>query len=173
MTEYIVFYMLATVIAFSALGVVLLPGVMHSALCLGLCLAGVAGIFASLGSDFVFAAQILVYVGGIAVLILFVVLLAGSASDLVTRQINGQWLPSLLICGAFSWSFLQITAYFRPLNCVASLHPGITATAVPAPTVKAIAALMLDHYAVPFELISLVLLASMTGAVLFGRRKAQ
>ncbi|MDO8803206.1 MAG: NADH-quinone oxidoreductase subunit J [Elusimicrobiota bacterium] len=163
MIEQIVFYMLASVILLSALGVVLLPGLMHSALCLGLCLAGVAGIFASLGSDFIFAAQILVYVGGIAVLILFVVLLAGSASDKVTRQINEAWLPSLLICAAFIWSFLRITAYFA----------GITAKSAAAPTVKAIAALLLGDYAVPFELISIVLLASMTGAVLFGRRKAQ
>ncbi len=163
MTETIIFYLLTAVILLSALGVVLLPGLMHSALCLGLCLAGVAGLFASLGSDFVFAAQILVYVGGIAVLILFVVLLAGSASDKVTRQVNGQWLPSLLICAAFFWAFLKITGYFS----------GIPAPAASSPSVRAIAALMLGDYAVPFELISVVLLASMTGAVLFGRRKAQ
>jgi len=163
MTEQIVFYLLAAVILLSALGVVLLPTLMHSALALGLCLAGVAGIFASLGSDFVFAAQILVFVGGIAVLILFVVLLAGSVSDRATRQVNAQWLPSLLICGLFLWAFLKIPVYFA----------GITARTAAAPTVKALAGLLLGEYAVPFELISVVLLASMTGAVLFGRRKAQ
>ncbi|MBI4801858.1 MAG: NADH-quinone oxidoreductase subunit J [Elusimicrobia bacterium] len=163
MIEQIVFYLLAAVIVLSALGVVLLRNVMHSALSLGLCLAGVAGIFASLGSDFVFAAQILVYVGGIAVLILFVVLLAGSASDLITRQINSQWLPSLVICAAFIWSYLRITAYFS----------GIAAKSAPAPTVRAIAGAMLGDYAVPFELISVVLLASMTGAALFARRKEE
>lgn len=163
MMEQLVFYILAAVIVLSALGVVLLPGVMHSALCLGLCLAGVAGIFASLGADFVFAAQVLVYVGGIAVLILFVVLLAGSASDLVTRQLNRQWLPSLLICAAFLWSFHRIIARYA----------GLTASPGAGPTVKAIARAMLGDYAVPFELISVVLLASMTGAVLFARRKAE
>ena len=163
MTEQIVFYLLAAVILLSALGVVLLPTLMHSALCLGLCLAGVAGVFASLGSDFIFAAQVLVYVGGIAVLILFVVLLAGSVSDRATRQINAAWPPALLICGLFIWAFLKIPARFA----------GITARTAAAPTVKALAGLMLGEYAVPFELISIVLLASMTGAVLFGRRKAQ
>ena len=161
MIEQIIFYLLAAVIVLSALGVVLLPGVMHSALALGLCLVGVAGIFASLGADFIFAAQILVYVGGIAVLILFVVLLAGSASDLVTRQINESWLPALLICATFGWSFFRIIAYFE----------GITASSVPVPAVRELAFAMLGDYAVPFELISIVLLASMTGAVLFGRRK--
>ena len=163
MTEQIIFYMLTAVVLFSALGVVLLPGVMHSALCLGLCLAGVAGVFASLGSDFIFAAQVLVYVGGIAVLILFVVLLAGTKADLTTRQINDAWLPALLICAAFSWSFDKITRYFS----------GIIATTAPHPTIRAMAGALLGDYAVPFELVSVVLLASMTGAVLFGRRKAE
>ncbi len=164
MTEQIIFYLLAAVITLAALGVVLLPTLMHSALCLGLCLAGVAGIFASLGSDFIFAAQILVYVGGIAVLILFVVLLAGSASGRITRQINAQWLPALLLCGLFGWAFLKIVAHFSF---------GLAPQSAPEPTVRALAGLMLGDYAVPFELISIVLLASMTGAVLFGRRKAE
>lgn len=163
MIEQIVFYMLAAVVLLSALGVVLLPGVMHSALALGLCLVGVAGVFASLGADFIFAAQILVYVGGIAVLILFVVLLAGSASDLVTRQINKAWLPALLLCAAFILSFSRITAFFA----------GIAAESAPVPAVRELAGSMLGDYAVPFELISIVLLASMTGAVLFARRKAE
>ena len=163
MTEQIVFYLLASVVILAALGVVLLPGLMHSALSLGLCLAGVAGIFALLGSDFVFAAQVLVYVGGIAVLILFVVMLAGNVSDQLARQINEQWLPSLLICVTFVWSFLRITAYFS----------GITAQSAPKPAVRELAGLLLGDYAVPFELVSVVLLASMTGAVLFGRRKAE
>lgn len=162
MIEHIVFYMLAAVIILSALGVVLLPGVMHSALALGLCLAGVAGVFASLGADFIFAAQILVYVGGIAVLILFVVLLAGRISDRARRQINEQWMAAVFICGIFIWSFWRIAGQFA----------GLKTESEPAPTVRAIADAMLGDYAVPFELISLVLLASMTGAVLFGKRKS-
>ncbi|MFH1619045.1 MAG: NADH-quinone oxidoreductase subunit J [bacterium] len=163
MIEQAVFYILASVILFSALGVVLMRSVMHSALCLGLCLAGVAGIFASLGADFLFVAQILVYVGGIAVLILFVVLLAARASDRLLRQINEQWMAALLICGLFLWTFWKTAGYFA----------GIKIKSAPAPTVRAIANMMLGEYAVPFELISLVLLASMVGAVLFGRRKAE
>lgn len=163
MIEQIVFYMLASVILLSALGVVLMRNVMHSALCLGLCLAGVAGIFASLGSDFLFAAQILVYVGGIAVLILFVVLLAGRASDQVLRQINEQWMAAALICGIFLWSFARAAGQFA----------GLTLRSEPAATTLSIAGLLLGEYAVPFELTSLILLASMVGAVLFGRRKAE
>jgi len=161
MIEQITFGMLASVVILAALGVVLMRKVMHSALCLGLCLAGVAGIFASLGSDFIFGAQILVYVGGIAVLILFVVLLAGQASDLVVRQINEQWLAAVLICMIFLWSFAKIAVQFA----------GARALTDPAPTTKAIAGLLLGDYAVPFEMTSLILLVSMVGAVIFGRRK--
>ena len=161
MIEHIIFYMLASVLVASALGVVLMRKVMHSALCLGLCLAAVAGIFASLGSDFIFGAQILVYVGGIAVLILFVVLLAGRDSDLVMRQINDQWLAALLICSVFLWSFVRVADQFsQTWACTA-----------PAPTTRAIAGLLLGDYAVPFEMTSLILLAAMVGAVIFGRRK--
>lgn len=163
MTEQIVFYLLSTLVLASALGVVLFPSVMHSALSLGLCLAGVAGLFAALGTDFIFAAQILVYVGGIAVLILFVVLLAGSASDKLRRQVNGQWFAALLICAAFLWSFMKVAGSFC---CAAGKGD-------PVSSVRSLAGLMLGEFAVPFELISVVLLASMTGAVLFGRRKAE
>ncbi|MDA8244582.1 MAG: NADH-quinone oxidoreductase subunit J [Elusimicrobia bacterium] len=164
MTEQIVFYLLAGVIALSAIGVVTLSNVMHSALSLGLCLAGVAGLFAVLGTDFIFAAQILVYVGGIAVLILFVVLLAGNNSGgKLPRQVNRQWLPALIICTAFIWAFYRITA----------VYAGNTVKLPAAASVRGIAAIMLGEFAVPFELISVVLLASMTGAVLFGRRKPE
>ena len=81
MMESIVFYSLAAVTLVSALMVVTLRNTFHSALFLGLSLAGVAGIFGTLGSDFLFAAQIMIYVSGIAVLILFVVLLSGEEGD--------------------------------------------------------------------------------------------
>lgn len=162
MIERIAFYTLAVVLVASGAGVVLLRNVMHSALALGLCLAAAAGIYASLGADFIFGAQLLVYVGGIAVLILFVVLLAGTSSDLSQRQTNRQWPAAALIGAAFLWCFAGAAGRFA--------H--VTAVTAPAPTTRAIAALLLGNYAVPFEMTSLILLAAMVGAVIFGRRKA-
>src|SRR5579862_4694489 len=97
--EQIAFYSLSALVVFSALLVVSMRNTVHSALFLGLCLAGVGGLFALLGADFLFAGQIMVYVGGIAVLIMFVVMLLGRASDLHLRQINRHWLQAFLVCG--------------------------------------------------------------------------
>ena len=71
MIQSVVFYSLAGLTILAALAVVTLRNVLHSALFLGVCLAGVAGLFASLSADFLFAVQILIYVGGISILILF------------------------------------------------------------------------------------------------------
>src|SRR2546423_13236828 len=111
--EHIIFFSLAGVTLITALGVVLMRNVLHSALSLGLCLLGVAGLFASLSADFLFAAQILIYVGGISVLILFAVLLAARASELVMRQTNEQWLAAGFVCIA---SMSALMYYLRPFK---------------------------------------------------------
>lgn len=159
MIETAVFYSLAAVTVSGALGVVLLRNVLHSAVMLGLCLLGVAGLFASLGSDFLFAAQMLVYVGGVAVLILFVVLLSGRASDLVLRQVNEMWAAAALICAVIFWGM-------RHAILGQASHAPAPA---PRPTTHALGRLLLGDWAVPFELVSLILLAALTGAILFSK----
>src|SRR5258708_2523387 len=108
----IVFYSLAAVILASALGVVLNRNTVHSSLMLGLSLAGVAGLYAALGADFLFAAQVMVYVSGIAVLIMFVVMLLGRSSDLHLRQVNDYWLVALVVCGVSSVGLLKIACSY-------------------------------------------------------------
>ncbi|MBI3552775.1 MAG: NADH-quinone oxidoreductase subunit J [Elusimicrobia bacterium] len=155
--EAIVFYSLAALVLLSAVGVVTHRNTVHSSLLLGLSLAGVAGIFASLGADFLFAGQVLIYVSGIAVLIMFVVMLLGRASDLHLRQVNNQWLAALLICCISAVGLWRIASSFRGLP-----SPG------PAkPSTALLGRLMMGDYAVPFELISLVLLAALLGAIFF------
>ncbi|MFA6028847.1 MAG: NADH-quinone oxidoreductase subunit J [Elusimicrobiota bacterium] len=158
----IVFFTLSAVVLLSALGVVLLRNTLHSALLLGLCLAGVGGLYATLGADFLFGSQLLVYVGGIAVLMLFVVMLAGRASELRLRQVNDQWLAALLICGVTFWGMQ------RYIDAFAVVRATTPAQATTAP----IGRLMLDRLALPFELISIILVAALVGAVVFSRPKA-
>ncbi|MBI4423217.1 MAG: NADH-quinone oxidoreductase subunit J [Elusimicrobia bacterium] len=160
MLEQIAFYSLALLTVGAALCVVTLRNVLHSALCLGLCLFGVAGIFATLGADFVFVSQLLVYVGGIAVLVLFVVLLAARHSELVLRQTNQQWLAGLFLSGASLWGMARYIEVYKT--------QAMTSTA--SPTTKDIARLLLTDLAVPFELVSLVLLAALAGAILYSHR---
>jgi NADH-quinone oxidoreductase subunit J len=162
MLEHIVFYSLTALVLIAALGVVTLKNTVHSALMLGLSLAGVAGLYASLGADFLFAAQIMVYVSGIAVLVMFVVMLLGRASDLHLRQVNDYWAVALVVCLLSSVGLLKIAGSFG----------GTLATAAARPGTKEIGRLFLGDYLLPFELISLLLMAALLGAVFFSHKES-
>ncbi len=163
MIEQAIFYSLAALVLACAVLVVTIRNTVHSALFLGLTLAGVAGIFAMLGADFLFAGQILIYVSGIAVLIMFVVMLLGRTSDLHLRQVNNQWLAGLLICG------ISMVGLWR----VARLFPASLAPAAARPTTRSVGLLMMGDYALPFEVVSLVLLAALLGAIFFSHSEAR
>jgi NADH-quinone oxidoreductase subunit J len=154
--ECAVFYSLAALTLICALAVVLMRNVFHSALMLGLSLAGVAGLFATLGADFLFAAQILIYVSGIAVLVLFVVLLSGRASDFVLRQVNEQWAGALVLCAVLLGAFYAIYEPYRD-----------RVFAAPKATTLDLGRYLITDYGFPFELVSLILLAAILGAMLF------
>ncbi|OIO09128.1 MAG: hypothetical protein AUJ52_06895 [Elusimicrobia bacterium CG1_02_63_36] len=157
--EQIVFYSLSAVTLIAALGVVTMRNVLHSALMLGVALMGVAGLFAALGADFLFAGQIVIYVTGVAVLVLFVVMLAGRESDLHARQTNEKWPLAVAICAVIFFGFWR---------CIAP-YAGTPTRTQPEPSTRAIGKLLLSDYALPFELISLILIAAMIGAILFSR----
>ncbi|MDX6768366.1 MAG: NADH-quinone oxidoreductase subunit J [Elusimicrobiota bacterium] len=157
MFEQIVFWSLAALTLGSALCVVLMRNTVHSSLFLGLSLAGVAGLYGSLGADFLFAAQIMVYVSGIAVLIMFAVMLLGRASDLHLRQVNDRWMAALLVCGVSAVGLCKVAASFRLAFATTPTKPGT----------HALGRLFLGEYLLPFELVSLVLLAALLGAVFF------
>ncbi|PCI40454.1 MAG: NADH-quinone oxidoreductase subunit J [Elusimicrobia bacterium] len=157
--EHIVFYSLSSVALISALGVVLMRNVLHCALMLGLSLMAVAGLFGSLGADFLFAGQIVVYVTGVAVLVLFVVMLAGRESELNSPQTNDKW-PLALVIGAITFG-----GFWRFFGAYADTY----ATTDAEPTTRGIGILLLSDYALPFELISLILIAALIGAIHFSR----
>ncbi len=155
--QQIVFYSLAALTLLSALAVVTMRNTVHSALFLGLCLAGVGGLFAFLGADFLFAGQVMVYVGGVALLVMFVVMLLGRASDLHLRQVNSQWMAALLVCAIAGVGLYRVAMSAAVAGAPAAL----------APTTHRLGRLMMGDYAVPFELVSLVLTAALLGAVFF------
>jgi NADH:ubiquinone oxidoreductase subunit 6 (subunit J) len=162
MIEQIVFYSLAALVLLAALGVVTLKNTVHSSLMLGLSLAGVAGLYAALGADFLFAAQIMVYVSGVAVLVIFVVMLLGRASDLHLRQVNEYWLVALAICGVASAGLLRLAA----------ARSGTLSAGPARPGTQIIGRLFLGEYILPFELVSLLLMAALLGAVFFSHKES-
>jgi NADH-quinone oxidoreductase subunit J len=160
MIQNAVFILLSLMVLVPAVLVVTVRNVFHSALYLVLSLTGVAGLYALLGADFLFVVQILVYAGGIMVLLLFVVLLSGSPRDWIIQQVNFQWAGALLVSAMFV-SMLAILFRFLPE----------ARTVAPAePTTAALGMLLLRDMVLPFEAVSLVLLAALVGAVLFSKR---
>lgn len=162
MMECAIFSILALMVVVPALLMVTVKNVFHSALWLILCLSGVAGMYAMLAADFVFAVQLLVYVGGVMVLLLFVVLLSGKPSDWADRQINdkawGVGLFSIFMAAALTSTILE---WHLP-------NLSIDAQA----TTGRLGQLLMNEMVLPMEVISLVLVAALVGAVYFSVKKS-
>ncbi len=157
MIETLIFGLLATVAVVPALFVVTLKNVFHCALLLTVSLLGVAGLYAFMAADFVFTVQLLVYAGGVMVILLFVVLLSGKPSDWQTAAVNERsWLAAL-----------AAVIVFVGLAVIAIEWPVTPATLVTEPTSAKLGQLLLTDMMIPFEVISLVLVAALVGAVYF------
>ena len=160
MIQIAAFYLVAALLLFSAVMVVTQRGLFTSALYLAALLSLVGVLFVMLGADFLFAAQILIYVGGILVILAFAVMLSNAEQLKSEPQTNRQWIPSLILC---SGVVLLVMAAIRK-------HPAIGALSPMAPTTRGIGRLLLGGQILPFEAVSLVLLAALVGAVLFSRK---
>jgi NADH-quinone oxidoreductase subunit J len=160
MIEAIVFLTLAAATLGSGILVVTLKNIFHAALWLVVCLSGVAALYALLGADFLFAVQILLYAGGVMVVLLFVVLLSGTPADWKGRPLNHQSLSAILAGGVLAAGVAWGGSHFT--NTV----PG------PAhPTTARLGALLMGPLVLPFEVISLVILVALIGAIFFARKQ--
>lgn len=156
----VVFLFLSLMIVVPAALTVTVKNVFHAALYLVVSLTGVAGLFAMMGADFLFVAQLLVYSGGILILLLFVVLLSGTPKDWAARAINEQWMAASLVSAFF------VAALAVLLRALPEAAPAADA----APTTSALGFLLLRDMLLPFEAVSLVLLSALVGAVHFSKK---
>jgi NAD(P)H-quinone oxidoreductase subunit 6 len=157
-----VFYLIAIITVGSAAVVAFSRNIIYSAFSLLGTFAGVAGLYVFLGADFVAGVQVLIYVGGILVLILFAVMLTHRITDVeVTNRAAGR-VPGLLIVGVFLVILIQTIRETPWVRVKEVAHQ---------PTTAKIGDLFLENYLLPFELASLVLLAAMIGAVVLSRKE--
>jgi NAD(P)H-quinone oxidoreductase subunit 6 len=157
-----VFYLVTILTVGSALMVAFSRNIIYSAFSLLGTFAGVAGLYVFLGADFVAGVQLLIYVGGILVLILFAVMLTHRITDVeITNRAAGR-IPALIITGSFVYLLIQ-TVRETPWVKVKEV--------VYQPTTAKIGDLFLDSYLLPFELASLVLLGALIGAVVLSRKE--
>jgi NADH-quinone oxidoreductase subunit J len=158
----IAFWALAAVIVLAGLAVVMLKNVFRAALALIVCFVGVAGIYITLSADFLAVVQILIYVGGISILILLAIMLTRNLSD--GSPANKLRLPAFLIAAAFLG--LVVYAVANTTFPVSSVQPQ-------GATVSGLGRLLLDNngYVLPLEISGVILLAAILGAVVLAREK--
>jgi NAD(P)H-quinone oxidoreductase subunit 6 len=157
-----VFYLIALITVVSAGMVAFSRNIIYSAFSLLGTFMGVAGLYIFLGADFVAAVQVLIYVGGILVLILFAVMLTHRITDVqITNRAAGT-IPALIVVGVLMYLLIDTMKE----------TPWAKAKEVAyAATTAKIGDLFLYTYLLPFELASLVLLAALIGAVVLSRKE--
>ncbi len=169
----IVFYVLAVLAVAGGVGVVTFRNPVHSALSLLGTFLMVAGLFVLRHAEFLAAVQLLVYAGGILVLFLFVIMLVNvrrlkPGSAFLSHQAPlavaaGVLLGALISFGLAAGKLAAPVGDPKALRTVQHTVMGNT---------EAVGWVLYRHYLVPFEIVSVVLLVAMVGAIIFGRKDA-
>jgi NADH-quinone oxidoreductase subunit J len=163
--QQVAFWIIAVAMALAAIGVVRSQNVVHAALYLIVVLAGAAAQFILVASEFVAWVQVLIYIGAIVILFLFGIMLTRapmrSEGSLDNPQKYASAVVALFLFGVLT--ALLIDAYGgKEIKLTDALvHTGNTNT---------VATSMFQSYLVPFEVVSLLLLAALIGAVVIARR---
>ncbi len=156
----VAFWVLAGVAIASAISVVLVRSMFRAAIFLVLTFFGVAGLYVTLEADFLAAVQVLVYAGAISILLIFAVLF--------TRDVNrGSTFNKTALL-----SFLVASLVFVSMVITAlSTDWVISGEAAPAATTASLADAIFNRYVLPFEIVGLLLLASIIGAIVLVRER--
>jgi len=163
-TQLICFSILSLIIIIGSLGVVLLESIVYSAFLLGGVFMSVAGLYLLLNASFVAAAQVLVYVGAINVLILFAIMLVNKKEDLKPiKYLNSRKLISSTIC--ISLLSLLVRVDLSNTWIIADPKQSIGEES----TIR-LGEHLFSDYLLPFEVASVLLLMAMIGAIVLARR---
>jgi NADH-quinone oxidoreductase subunit J len=158
--ETIAFSVLSAVLVASALAVVLSKNLFHAVLWLALALTGTAGIFLLLNAEFLAAVQLLLYAGGIVTVVVFAIVvterLVGERLVQTNRQLAGGAIVSLALFGLLA-------------NVVARTPAVAAAPAMPEDLTRVLGETVLTRFVLPFELLAVLMLAALLGAVYFAR----
>ena len=148
------FIVIAILTLAGALAAASLRKLIHAALCLVIAFVGIAAFFFLLGAEFVGLVQVFVYVGAVAVLIVFTILLTRHADE-NTRGLN--WAGILIALAVFSgliWAILQTSGLSMPAPPIEAL------------TVKRIGEVLMTDYIWPLQGVGLLLTAALIGGLI-------
>jgi NADH-quinone oxidoreductase subunit J len=157
----LVFVLLALLTVVPAFWVVFSRNIVHAGFALLFTLVGVAGMYGFLGADFLAVTQLMVYVGGVLVLVLFTVMMTHVPAAKRSRHGLDRLVPPAVFAAAvFGVLYKVIT--------VVKWNVGEAST---SPTTTEIGTQLMTNYIFPFEYVSIVLLAAMVGAAILIRER--
>ncbi len=159
-----VFWILAATMLLSGFMVVSLKNIFHCALFLIVCLFSVAGIYVMLDAEFIAAAQVLIYVGAVAILMIFAIMLTSQLSSAKVKQVNENVLAAFFVSVFFAFSTIILIFNTRVWR-YAEEPP-------PANDTLTIGKYLMTQYMLPFEVVSVLLLAALIGAIVLARKEA-
>ncbi len=156
----IAFWVLAGASALSALFVVTTRNVVHAALGLAAALLGAAGLFILFGAEFIGLAQILIYVGAVVILFLFGIMLTSTLPGRPVVDNNQRWLALLVSAGVFVVLAIGIVAAYGSKQLRLTVAFSTTA----------LGGAVFTKWILPFEAVSVLLLAALVGAIVLARK---
>ena len=160
--EQVIFVILGFITLGAAVMVVTTRNLFRAALWLILAFFGIAGIFILLHAEFLAVVQVLIYVGAIAILMIFAIMLTRNVMDPAQPRFNSQWG---LVGGFAALLFIGLTAI------VTRISWPVTIGEVPADAISRLGADFVGAYTVPFEIASVLLVAAMIGAIIIARER--
>lgn len=158
----IVFYVFALITVSSAFVVVFSRNIIYSAFSLMFTFFGVAGLYVLLQADFLAVTQILIYVGGILVLLLFGVMLTNRVVNVELKTGTLHTVPALILVAIVAGSLCGL--FYSAWKGVGT--PAVTLQT----TTKTLGEMLMTGYLLPFEVASVILLVALIGAALTARR---
>jgi len=161
----ILFYTFSVLTVGSAILTITRRNVVMSAVWLIASLLGVAGLFLLQGAEFLFVAQLILYIGGVVLLILIALMLVSAQQPADTRRFRKGW-PVVLALGLLLGGELMFVFARAALPASSTVHPALANT-------ESVADTLFTHYLAGFEVASLILLVAIIGAVVMGQRREE
>jgi NADH-quinone oxidoreductase subunit J len=155
------FWGLGALAVFSALGIILTQNLLHAVLLLILSFIAMAGLFVTLTADFIAVAQVLIYAGAVGVLVIFAVMLTPSSSRV---NADTAFFGPGLVLGGLIAVVMGYVAFTVPWDTTDG--PGFSTT------VAAIGEGLMNRWALPFEVVSVLLIAALIAAIVLVRAEA-
>jgi NADH-quinone oxidoreductase subunit J len=168
MLDTVLFYSFALLVLGGGILTITQRSAIHSAVWLIVSLLGVAGLYLQQQAEFLFAVQIILYVGGIMVLFLFVIMLVNLDQAARERQFNRGWLVGLAAVIAVGAEFGYFLYHGSGAFHVAE---NVAAVAQNTGNTEMIADSLFSEYLLPFEIASILLLVAVVGSVIMAKKR--